>query len=391
MENYYPAPALVLGLHINGLGVIRSLAEDKRIKIIGVGKDDSIGSGSKYLFEKYLYEKKDEQKIVDILRQISSKYEKVIVFPTGSDYWVRILSKNKDRFTNFVNIYDENIDKVMKKPFQHKIAKELEIPIPKSIKVDDLSHLETIKKELKRPYLVKPSSRNTDKEAFRIKEINNYENLSKILYKHLSNGQSFMISEIIPGKDSALYTYGTYAWKGKVYAQFFGRKLTQMPSNYGVIGTGESLTRIPEIENYGKKILNYLNFSGVSQIEFKYDVRDKKYKLIEINPRSWMWEYLSTKVGVNLSLVKYYNEALDLKKEFSQHDKKKYFILGHSLFYNLFKEGKLFGFIILFRGMFTMKATFSTISINDPKPITKVFKRLVKAFIKRLTKLFSKN
>lgn len=384
MNNYYPAPALVLGLHVNGLGVIRSLAEDKRIKIIGVGKDDSIGSGSRYLFEKYLYEKKDEQKIINILRQISSKYEKVIVFPTGNDYWVRILSKYKDKFTNFVNTYDENINEVMKKPFQHKIAKELEIPVPKSLTIDNLSQLETIQKELRSPYLVKPCSRNTGNEPFRIKEVNNYENLNKILRKHLLDGQSLIISEIIPGKDSTLYTYGTYAWKGEVYAQFFGRKLTQMPSNYGVIGTGESLTRIPEIENYGKKILRYLNFSGISQIEFKYDARDGKYKLIEINPRSWMWEYLSTKVNINLSLVKYYNEAFGDKIEFDCYYKKRYFIVGDSLIYNAFKEGKFYGIWILLKSLFTLKAVFSTISLSDPKPFFKGLSRYVKIIINKL-------
>lgn len=384
MNKYYPAPALVLGLHVNGLGVIRSLAKDKRIKIIGVGKKDSIGSGSKYLSEKYLYENKDEQRIIDILSQISNKYQKIIVFPTGSDYWVRILSKYKDKFVNFENTFDKNIDKVMKKPFQHKIAKELEIPVPKSMNVDNLSQLETVQKELKSPYLVKPSSRNTDDEPFRIKEINSYKKLYSILSKHLSNGHTFMVSEIIPGNDSSLYTYGSYAWKGEVYAQFFGRKLTQMPSNYGVIGTGESLNQIPEIENYGKRILDYLNFSGISQIEFKYDARDKEYKLIEINPRSWMWEYLSTKVGINLSLAKYYNEAFKNKIEFETYYKKRYFIVGYSLFYNAFKEGKFFSLWILMKSLFTLKAVFSTVSFSDPKPIFKAFSRFINIIISKI-------
>ena len=62
---------------------------------------------------------------------------------------------------------------------------------------------------------------------------------------------------------------------------------------------------VPELAEAGLRLLHELGYHGVSQVEFKRDPRDGAYRLMEINPRHWMWHSLATACGVNLSLAAY--------------------------------------------------------------------------------------
>jgi len=62
---------------------------------------------------------------------------------------------------------------------------------------------------------------------------------------------------------------------------------------------------VPELADAGLRLLKELGYHGVSQVEFKHDARDGRYKLMEVNARHWLWHALATACGVNLSLVAY--------------------------------------------------------------------------------------
>jgi len=44
-----------------------------------------------------------------------------------------------------------------------------------------------------------------------------------------------------------------------------------------------------------------MGYYGLSEVEFMYDDRNGKYKLLEINPRTWGWHTLGAAAGVNFS------------------------------------------------------------------------------------------
>ena len=46
-------------------------------------------------------------------------------------------------------------------------------------------------------------------------------------------------------------------------------------------------------------------FHGISQVEFKRDPRDGRFKLMEVNPRLWQWHGLAAACGVDLPLIAY--------------------------------------------------------------------------------------
>ncbi len=114
-----------------------------------------------------------------------------------------------------------------------------------------------------------------------------------------------MLQEFVPGGDDGLYTLGSYlAQDGEALGIFCGRKLRQTGEKMGVCRVGESVWAEPVVTD-GLKLLRALDFHGVSQVEFKLDPRNGRFKLIEVNPRLWQWHGLASASGVDLTHIAY--------------------------------------------------------------------------------------
>jgi len=363
-----PNPAIVFGSFMNGLGTIHSLARAHDIPIISVDRTCvQFGSYSKYVDDKMVFTK--SKQLIAGLKKIYSKYgHHLVLFPTGTDYYYRLLYEHFDDLKSFCYI-PVNIDiakRVMDKNFQHDIATTLNIPVPKSVafskeefssKVDDL--------EL--PVIIKAATRNKEDQRFRLKVLHSQKDIN-VFKRNLVNLniELFQASEVIPGSSDQLYTYGSYFHYGKPKGEYVGRKITQYPPTFGIVSIAENKYN-KEVQSLGKKLLSHLNFHGISQVEFKLDTRENKLKLIEVNPRSWLWVKLATECGVNLPLIQY--ELMTGRKVLAskpiQTDYQKYFIVSSFVFLKLLK-GQYYDTGLSLKKL--GKATFATLSLSDPFP-----------------------
>ncbi len=62
---------------------------------------------------------------------------------------------------------------------------------------------------------------------------------------------------------------------------------------------------VQEVVDAGLRFLAALDYRGLSQVEFKRDPRDGRYKLMEINPRLFQWHGLAAACGVDLPRLAY--------------------------------------------------------------------------------------
>ena len=105
--------------------------------------------------------------------------------------------------------------------------------------------------------------------------------------------------------DKGTVEIGVYADKqSTVRAVFSGRKVRGYPVEYGNCFAGESYW-VEELVEQSKKIVKLLGYTGIAEIEYKYNSVDGKYYLIEMNPRTWSWIGITPKTGVNLPLIAY--------------------------------------------------------------------------------------
>ena len=108
-----------------------------------------------------------------------------------------------------------------------------------------------------------------------------------------------IIQEFIPGyvHDACLLMEN-----GKTLAALTQIRHLMYPVTGGV-GAINYTTHNPELKAAAIRLMESLDWTGPAQVEFKYDERDKKYKLIEINPKLWGTLDLSIQSGVSFPVL----------------------------------------------------------------------------------------
>ena len=300
--------ALILGGHINGYTIVKELCEQDIKNIAVFDRGRSLARFSK----KVVFRGKIDTTPESLLRQINKlheKYESIVVFPTD-DLHLENLHEIQGQICEFCYLpfNPENLIECTDKFYQYQICEQIGVPYPKTVsarKKDDLSNIP----ELTFPLLVKPSTRkDLTFDVFRslyLETENDYAKAKSQLSKFIQQGVEFVVSEYIPGDDTNIYAYTCFrSQEGEILNEWIGKKLTQYPDNYGVFCS--SSNEAPEdVLTQGRALVEAFNAFGIVEPEFKYDYRDGKYKLMEVNLRSMMWHRTGSISGVKLHETQY--------------------------------------------------------------------------------------
>jgi D-aspartate ligase len=117
-----------------------------------------------------------------------------------------------------------------------------------------------------------------------------------------------------------------------------------------------------------------MDIKGIVEPEFKYDLRDKKYKLMEINLRSMMWHRVGNLSWVNLQYTQYLDTlGKNVNPQVQVKNKDIHFIyLNHEIIILLLRRNYLPTFI-----MSVWNSIESHIAVYD--------KRDIKPFLKDIS------
>ena len=159
------------------------------------------------------------------------------------------------------------------------------------------------------PVILKPTvheGRNalTDAKAWRIDDevtlIERYEEAEALV-----GADSVMIQELIPGDGTAQFSYAAIWDHGKPVGSLVARRQRQYPIEFGFTSTFVETIELPEVESAASRFLTSLDFSGLVEIEFKYDARDGAYKILDVNARAWTWIALGAAAGVDFPALQW--------------------------------------------------------------------------------------
>lgn len=314
MNKIQKIPGVVLiGDHVQALGVARSIGQlkvpvyllnDKRLSVVRFSK-----YVSKYIRTPSL---KNESEFVSFLLRIakSQGLKDHLLIPANDDA-VKILSKNKAEIEDWyiVPTPEWEITKyALDKKFTSLLASNNEIPAPATISASEISEPGALNQfNIQYPVLIKGVEgsgfyQKTGSKAF---HASSDIELKKIL-KNMSylDPSEILIQEIIPGRTDSVCSFCSFFKNGRAIGIWTGHKIREHPMGSGTATLAES-EYIPEIVEPGSKILKAMNYYGISEIEFKRDSRDGKYKLIEINARSWLWVSLARRAGIDFMAMLY--------------------------------------------------------------------------------------
>ncbi|MCB0295601.1 MAG: carboxylate--amine ligase, partial [Calditrichaeota bacterium] len=135
--------------------------------------------------------------------------------------------------------------------------------------------------------------------------VNNWEELEARLEQVLSHGLKVILSEMIPGPDTQLASYYTYIDKnGQLLFHFTKRVVRRFPKNNGQ-GSYHITEWVEEVAEIGKKFFLGVGLRGLGNVEFKKDLRDGQWKIIECNPRFTAAHEQLVRCGMDISLLIY--------------------------------------------------------------------------------------
>jgi D-aspartate ligase len=116
---------------------------------------------------------------------------------------------------------------------------------------------------------------------------------------------AIMVQEFIPGGGEAQFSYAGVWDHGKPVASLVARRSRQYPVDFGFTSTFVETVEHPDVEAQAFRFLADLRFSGLVEIEFKFDARDGRLKLLDVNPRAWTWIGLGAAAGVDFPAIQF--------------------------------------------------------------------------------------
>jgi D-aspartate ligase len=300
-EHDLPAAVVDVGW-VNGLAAIRSLGR-AGIRVLAVDhRPSALGFRSRYA-EPFLSadSRVDPTRFVASIRALGE----VVVFPTH-DAQLNLIAQHLGDLQVLAPFPDWGIlEQVQSKRAQLDRAAAAGVDVPETHYPRTVAEARAAADEVGLPVLVKPEHPVGFKQRFR-RQAFRCETMDEVEDAY-TRAEEFgaMVQELIPGGDDTLYTVGSYvARDGRPLGVFSGRKLRQTPPGIGTCRVGEAVW-VQDAVDAALRLLEAFDYFGLSQVEFKCDPRDGKFKLMEINPRLWQWHGLAAACGVDLPRIAY--------------------------------------------------------------------------------------
>jgi D-aspartate ligase len=290
-------PAIVVDVgFVNGLSAIRSLGR-AGVKVFAVDhRSSALGFRSRFATNvRAPNPLEDEDGFVEALRPIGPG----VVFATH-DEGLRAVARHRDEL-GLLCPFPRDLERIQRKRVQLEAARD----IPDTRYPATAAEAVAAAEEVGFPVLLKPSEPVGFRQQYGLQAV--VCRTAGEVEEAYAKAEPWepMVQDLIPGGDDELYTLGAYLSESlEPLGLFCGRKLIQTPPGIGVARLGEAVW-VDEVVDAGVELLRKLGCNGLSQVEFKRDPRDGRFRLMEINPRLWQWHSLAMASGVDLPLIAY--------------------------------------------------------------------------------------
>ena len=302
--------AIVLGGAHGSLEIARSLGR-RGILVWLVTADNPLASLSRYVDQSFRWHGPRDDGALAFLIDLNRRHglDGWVLF-AGSDDDVRFVAQNHAAlgalFTLTTPAWDQ-IRRTLDKRAMNARADELGIAHPLTRQARSREELTSLGMTF--PIILKPAVREgrnafVDAKAWRIDgEAALCARFDEA--KALVGAESIMIQELIPGDGTAQFSYAAIWDRGKPIAALVAQRRRQYPVEFGFTSTFVETIEQSQIEAEACRFLASLDYSGLVEVEFKYDARDRRYKILDVNARAWSWLALGRAAGTDFAALQW--------------------------------------------------------------------------------------
>jgi D-aspartate ligase len=184
------------------------------------------------------------------------------------------------------------------------LADRLDLPVPRTRRLDPASDPAGWRADLRYPLLIKPVTRRFDAWGqiapdAKAVAVDDPAGLRRLWDRLAAAGVQIIAQELIPGPESRIESYHTYVdAEGTLVADFTGMKIRTRPARFGYT-TSLSITDADDVAALGRQIVCRLGLTGVAKLDFKRTAGGQ-LRLLEVNPRFTLWHHPAAVAGVNI-------------------------------------------------------------------------------------------
>ena len=286
MNRRHDIPAIVLNLSINGLGVARALGRHG-VPVIGLSEGKPLpGGDSRYVREVWRYEGGDAG-LVDLLcRQGGGLADRPVLFPI-TDSCVLVLAERMEELREHYRLAMPDpaiVRSAMSKRGFADWAEKLDLPVPRTVFVEDPSRIARACEAISYPCIVKPEFRSVEFALAVTQKTFRCDSPQELLaaYESFCKAEPRAIAqEWIPGGDGDVYfCLQYYDRQARPLVSFCGRKIRQWPPLCGGTASCEPVES-PEMEELTSRFFTALGFYGLCSMEYKKDPTSGRLVMVE--------------------------------------------------------------------------------------------------------------
>jgi predicted ATP-grasp superfamily ATP-dependent carboligase len=306
--------AVVLGSDFKALGVVRSLGK-RGIRCVVIDNTPRSAWFSRYSTQCIRWPGSMESTaFLDFLLHIGKQYhlEQWLLYPL-QDEVVALVAQHTQQLSMIYQLVTQDWSVIRwanDKRLTYQMAQELGIDHPQTWYPADEEDLKRLAKHaLPYPVIIKPAISTHLQYVMRKKALlasNSDELLAQYqLAASILPPDEILLQEIIPGNGDSQYSIATFCQQGKILLAMTARRSRQYPIDYGLSSCFVEAVEIPELLAPAARLLDYMQVSGMVEVEFKYDHHQRQYKLLDINVRPWGWHTLCIACGLDFPYIQY--------------------------------------------------------------------------------------
>jgi D-aspartate ligase len=297
--------ALVIAEHYRGLALVRSLGR-RGIPVWTLEPDfEFMASASRYCRNSLRWPAGEDREQLDYLFALAARHrlDGWTLFATGDEpamFVARHHAVLSSRFRMTVPPWDL-LRWAYDKRLTYRLAAEIGVDHPRTFYPktrDELSKLDLPFPVILKPAFKKQENRFTRDKAWRADDRQTlaarYAEASELV-----GPDAVMVQELISGGGETQFSCAALCADGRTLASMTARRTRQYPVEFGRSSSLVETCELPAIEEAARHLLAAMRYTGLVEVEFKYDQKDGRYKLLDVNPRAWTWHGLCAAAGVD--------------------------------------------------------------------------------------------
>jgi D-aspartate ligase len=292
-------------IHHGALGVVRNLGQ-LGVPVYAIVDDRFVPHAlSRHLTRSFILAATDLEagRLLNRMETIARTLNRsTILVPTDDRGAIFIAEHETDlkRWFLFPNVASELPRQLANKMSLHAMCKKFGLPSPQNAFLKSLEEVHEFIKRATFPVIVKIAAQCPQLDSLPSTQIAETPEQLLTIYQTVQGlkDPTLIFQEYIPGDDWIVHGYCNQ--ETNCLVSFTGRKLRSYPPFAGATALGVSVANellASQIESF----VNAVGYSGIMDIDCRFDKRDGKYKLLDFNPRLGMnFRMFDDQAGINV-------------------------------------------------------------------------------------------